>query len=104
MSEIEGVGSRLLWITYEGTVTAGVSHGVEDRIDDRDQEALEARGDLFAGVTPMLILHGQTAALARSVDLTILGAAANYPQVRKNLRILRGRFLDEDDVRTRAKV
>src|SRR5262249_8989295 len=85
-------------------VTAGVSHGLEDRINDADQAAVEARRDLFAGVTPLLILHGQTAALARSVDLTILGAAANYPQVRKNLRMLRGRFLDDEDLRARAKV
>jgi putative ABC transport system permease protein len=104
MGQIEGVGSRLLWATYEGTVTSGLSQGIEDRIDDRDQETLEERRDLYRGVTPVLILHGQTSAPARAIDLTILGAEANYPRVRKNLRLLRGRFLDEEDVETRAKV
>jgi putative ABC transport system permease protein len=104
MAQIEGVGSRLIWATYQGTVTSGVAHDLEDRINERDQLSLADRTDLFTGVTPLLVLHGQTAALARSVDLTILATSANYPRVRKNLRILQGRFLDDDDVRTRAKV
>jgi putative ABC transport system permease protein len=37
-------------------------------------------------------------------NLTILGTTENYPQVRKNLRILKGRFLDADDLEQRAKV
>jgi putative ABC transport system permease protein len=104
MSQIEGVGSRLIWAIYNGSVSSGTAHDLEDRINDRDVAALEERRDLFSGVTPLLVLRGQTSALSRSVDLTVLGTAANYPQVRKNLRVLSGRFLDEDDVRTRAKV
>jgi putative ABC transport system permease protein len=104
MSQIEGVGSHLIWASYTGTVTSGVARDLTDRMMDGDVLALEARGDLFSGVTPLLVLHGQTPALARMVDLTVLGTTPNYPQVRKNLRVLSGRFLDEDDVRTRAKV
>src|SRR6266849_10213664 len=104
MSQIEGVGSRLIWTIYNGTVSSGIARDLEDRINDGDVAALEERRDLLSGVTPLLILRGRTSALARSVDLTVLGTAANYPQVRKNLRVLRGRFFDEDDVRTRAKV
>jgi putative ABC transport system permease protein len=104
MTEVEGVGSHVIWATYGGTVTAGGGPEVRDRIDDRDVAAVAARSDVFAGVTPLLILHGQTAGLARTLDLTVLGTGANYPDVRKNLRILRGRFLDEDDERTHAKV
>ncbi len=103
MSQIEGVGSRLIWAIYNGSVSSGVARDLEDRINDRDVAALEERRDLFSGVTPLLVLRGQTAALSRSVDLTVLGTSANYPHVRRNLRLLRGRFLDEDDVRTRAK-
>ncbi len=104
MSQIEGVGSRLIWAIYNGSVSSGIARDLEDRINDGDVAALQERRDLFSGVTPLLVLRGQTSALSRSVDLTVLGTAANYPQVRKNLRVLRGRFLDEDDVRTRAKV
>ncbi len=104
MSQIEGVGSHLIWASYEGTVTAGVSRTTEDRITDADVRAVEARADLFSGVTPLVQLHGTVSVLSRALDLAVLGTTPNYASVRKNLRILRGRFLDEDDVSQRAKV
>jgi putative ABC transport system permease protein len=104
MSQIEGVGSNLIWIIYDGNVNSGVARNDDDRINGGDLLAFEERSDLFSAVTPLLVLHGQTAVLSRTAELTILGTTANYPQVRRNLRVLRGRFLDEDDVRTRAKV
>src|SRR6266571_5358367 len=72
MSQIEGVGSRLIWAIYNGSVSSGIARDLEDRINDGDVAALQERRDLFSGVTPLLVL--------------------------------RGRFLDEDDARTRAKV
>src|SRR5262245_27224433 len=43
MNQIEGVGSHLVWASYEGTVTAGVSRTTEDQITDGDVKAIEAR-------------------------------------------------------------
>jgi putative ABC transport system permease protein len=71
---------------------------------DGDFKAIAARTDLFSGATPLVTLHGETTILARSADITVLGAAENYGEVRKNLRVLKGRFLDADDVREIAKV
>lgn len=102
--QIEGVGSHLIWASYEGTVSAGVARTRNDPITYDDVRAVAARTDLFSGVSAMVELRGQVTALARSMDLTVLGAEPNYGSVRKNLRILRGRFLDADDVATRAKV
>jgi putative ABC transport system permease protein len=104
MSQIEGVGSHLVWASYEGTVTSGVSRTTEDQITDADVRAIEARSDLFAGVTPLVELHGTVSVLSRAADLSVLGTTPNYATVRKNLRILRGRFLDDDDISERAKV
>lgn len=104
MSQIEGVGSHLLWASYDGTVTAGVSRSLDDQITERDVEAAAGRSDLFSGVTPLVVLRGKISVLSGTRNLTVLGTTANYPAVRKNLRILAGRFLDEDDVRERAKV
>jgi putative ABC transport system permease protein len=104
MTQIEGVGSHLLWANYRGTVTSGVARPIDDQIRDTDVQAVEARRDLFTGVTPLVILHGQLAVQARSADLTILGTSANYPAVRKNLHVLQGRFFDDDDVLGQAKV
>src|SRR5258706_741443 len=104
MSQIEGVGSHLIWASYEGTVTSGVSRTTEDQITDSDVRAIEARADLFNGVTPLVELHGMVSVLSRALPVAILGTTPNYASVRKNLRILRGRFLDDDDIGERAKV
>ena len=104
MAQIEGVGSHLLWAQYLGTASAGAARKLDDQVRDTDAIAVAERRDLFAGVTPLVILHGQVAVQARSVSLTVLGTTANYPLVRKNVRILRGRFLDDDDVSEQAKV
>jgi len=104
MSQIEGVGSHLIWASYEGTVTSGVSRTTEDQITDGDVRAVEARSDLFSGVTPLVELHGTVSVLSRALDLSVLGTTPNYAAVRKNLRIMRGRFLDDDDISERAKV
>ena len=104
MSQIEGVGSHLIWASYDGTVTSGVSRVLDDQITEADARALAARTDFFSGVTPLVALHDEISVLSRVRNLTILGTDANYPKVRKNLRILRGRFFDDDDVEQRAKV
>jgi putative ABC transport system permease protein len=104
MAQIEGVGSHLVWASYEGTVTSGVSRTLEDQITDADVRAIESRQDLFSGVMPLVELHGTVSALSRASNLNVLGTTPNYPAVRKNLRILQGRFLDEDDIAERSKV
>ena len=104
MAQIEGVGSHLLWADYLGTASAGAARKLDDQILDTDAVAIAGRRDLFTGVTPLAVLHGEVAVQARSLALTVLGTTANYPLVRKNLRVLRGRFLDDDDVSEQAKV
>jgi putative ABC transport system permease protein len=104
MAQIEGVGSHLIWAGYQGTVTSGVSRPTHDDITDADVRAIETRQDLFSGVTPLVELHGTASVLSRSANISVLGTTPNYTDVRKNVRILRGRFLDEDDLQQRAKV
>ena len=104
LSQIEGVGSHLLWANYRGTVSTGVSRIQDDVMTDMDVKAVAARGDLISGVTATIILRGSVTVQSKAQTLTILGVMANYREVRKNTRILRGRFLDEDDVLQRARV
>ncbi len=104
MAQIEGVGSHLVWGAYEGTITAGVSRDLDDHITDSDTRAIAARTDLFSGVTPLVEVHGTVTVLSRATPLVILGTTPNYIHVRKNVKVLWGRFLDEEDVTQRAKV
>jgi putative ABC transport system permease protein len=69
-----------------------------------DVKAIAARSDLFAGVTATTTLRGTITVQSQAKTLTVLGVMANYPTVRRNTRVLRGRFIDEDDVLQRARV
>jgi len=104
MSQIEAVGSHVVWATYEGNVTAGVAHAVDDSINESDVHAIAARTDLFSAVTPLVQMNGSVTVEARTVNVAVLGTTPNYIDVRKNVHILRGRFLDQDDFAQRAKV
>jgi putative ABC transport system permease protein len=104
MRQIEGVGSNLVWANYRGTVAAGTAPAMNDVITDGDVAAAAARTDLFSGVTGILVLRGNVTVQSQVKTLTVIGVMANYAAVRKNMRILKGRFLDEDDVQSRARV
>jgi len=104
LRQIEGVGSKLVWVNYRGTVTTGVSRSADDVMTDTDIQAIAGRTDLFSGVTGILTLRGTIAVQSQAKTLTILGVMPNYGAVRKNMRILRGRFIDEDDMLERARV
>jgi putative ABC transport system permease protein len=104
LRQIEGVGSRLVWSNYRGTVTAGVSRAQDDVMLEEDVRAIASRSDLFSGVTGTVTLRGNVTVQSQSKTLTVIGVMANYGEVRKNMRILRGRFIDQDDVLQRARV
>jgi putative ABC transport system permease protein len=103
-SQIDAVGPNLIWASYQGTVTSGVSRSSDDQIREADLELFAEHTDLFTGVMPLVELHSTIPLLSRAARLTILGTTDNYPRLRKNLRILRGRFLDGDDLRSHARV
>jgi putative ABC transport system permease protein len=102
--QIEGVGSRLVWVYYEGTVSSGVARSLDDQILEGDVKAIAARADLFSDVTALVKLYGQTTVQNQATEIAVFGAMANYGEVRKNLAILKGRFIDPDDVDHLAKV
>jgi putative ABC transport system permease protein len=104
LRQIEGVGSKLVWVNYRGTVSAGVSRISDDFITDTDVQAIAGRTDLFSGVTGILTLRGNITVQSEAKTLTILGVMPNYGEVRKNMRILRGRFIDPEDMLERARV
>src|SRR6202171_34194 len=104
MSQIEAVGSHVLWATYEGNVSGGVSHATDERINEADLHAVAARTDYYVAVTPLVELKGSVSLDARSIDIAVLGTTPNYLEVRRNVRVVRGRFLDDDDLAQRAKV
>lgn len=104
MAQIEAVGPHVMWATYEGNVTSGVQQSVDDSINESDVHAVAARTDLFAAVTPLVQMQADTPVEARAIPIAVLGTTPNYLEVRRNVKIVRGRFLDDDDLAQRAKV
>jgi len=104
LKQIEGVGSRLVWSNYRGTVTSGVSRSADDFQTEGDVKAIAARSDLFSGVTGLVTLRGTLTVQNQAKTLTVLGVMPNYGEVRKNMRIFSGRFIDQDDYAERARV
>lgn len=102
--QIEGVGPRLVWASYVGTISSGVARSLDDQILEGDLKSIAARSDVFSDVTALVKLYGQASVLNRATEIAVFGAMPNYGAVRKNLRILKGRFLDPDDVDQLAKV
>jgi putative ABC transport system permease protein len=104
MGQIEAVGSRVLWVTYEGNVSGGIKRSTDDSINESDVNAIAARTDLFSGVTPLIEMKGSVSVEGGAQDIAVLGTTPSYVEVRRNVHIIRGRFLDDDDVAQRAKV
>ncbi len=65
MAQIEAVGPHTMWATYEGNVTSGVEHGVDDSINEGDVHAVAARSDLFSAVTPLVQMQASVPVEAR---------------------------------------
>ncbi len=103
MAQIEAVGSHSVWATYEGNSNAGVQHANDD-INEDDVRAVAARQDLLTAVTPLVELRGAVNVESKAVNIAVLGTTPNYMEVRKNVNMLAGRFLDDDDVEQRSKV
>jgi putative ABC transport system permease protein len=103
MAQIEAVGSHSVWATYEGNSNAGVQHANDD-INEADLRSVAARQDLLTAVTPLVELRGSVTVESRATSIAVLGTTPNYTQVRKNVDMLAGRFLDQDDVDQRSKV
>ena len=90
MSQIEGVGSHLIWASYEGTVTSGVSRttGGPDHGCRRDARSRPRTGPLQRRDPAGRARTAPSPSSPAPLDVAILGTTPNYAAVRKNLRIL----------------
>src|SRR5260370_33510323 len=69
MSQIEAVGSHVVWATYEGNVRCGVAHAVDDSINEGDAPGIAARTDPFSAVTPLCQMNGSATVEARTASV-----------------------------------
>jgi putative ABC transport system permease protein len=95
----------LIYAYYEGGSNASVSLGAGgDYLTVEDMKAVQQQVAGIQAASPMLELHDRIGVGGgKERDILVLGVSPQYETVR-NLQVLAGRFFDEDDAMSRAKV
>jgi putative ABC transport system permease protein len=100
---IQGLGSNLIYINNEAADTASGIRTYTDRINPGDLKAIqsEIRGVQYGA--PLAISHPAITIAGASRMISLIGSTADYQKVR-NLEIVKGSFISENDLRFRNKV
>jgi putative ABC transport system permease protein len=105
MNQIQSIGANLIYAYYEGGSNASVSLGSGgDYLTVEDMKAVQQQVPGIQAASPMLELHDRiSVGNGKERDILVLGVSPQYETVR-NLQVLAGRFFDDDDAMSRAKV
>lgn len=104
LAQIQGIGANMIYAYYEGGSNTSVNTQPQDNLTVEDLRAVENQVPGIIAASPMLEIHDRIAAGGgKERDILVLGVDPQYQTVR-NLLILAGRFYDDDDSMTRAKV
>ncbi len=101
IAQIEGVGSNLVYARLDIDPNQPIL--LQDELSIEDMNSAKAG---LPGVVTVAGTRGmQTTVLAGSVErnVNLVGVTEGFQQIR-NLLILQGRFVDQDDMRTRSRV
>ncbi|NLT66138.1 MAG: FtsX-like permease family protein [Acidobacteria bacterium] len=102
LEQIRGVGSNLITIYHE-TDDASARSTLADRLNMEDLEAIRREIPGVRSAAPIILSHPTISLEGIARIVSLIGTVPDYRQVR-NLDIVRGRFIDENDERSRAKV
>jgi putative ABC transport system permease protein len=101
LGQIQGVGSNLIFAHYAADESK--SHSMGDKLTFGDMEAVRSQITNARAVAAIILNSDRMLVAGRERDISVLGASPDFRIVR-NLRLLSGRFFDEDDMRVRDKV
>jgi putative ABC transport system permease protein len=101
LAYIQNIGSNLIWIEYSGLADPEVG-AKNDFLTIDDMEAVERQVPGIVAATPVANLHLPYSTAGTEITLLILGVDPQYEQIRR-LRLLSGRFLDDQDARLVSK-
>ena len=101
ISQIEGVGSNLVYANYE--VNPQQALVMSNEITAADMNAIKAVLPGVAAAAGTRSMQTTVVAEGQERSVALVGATEGF-QVIRNLRILQGRFIDSDDLQSRNKV
>ncbi len=105
LNQIQSIGANMVLAYWEGGGDASVSPGSSnDYLTMADMKAVQQQVPGITASSPMLELRDRIAVGGgKERDILILGVSPQYSTVR-NLEVLAGRFFDDEDSMSRAKV
>jgi putative ABC transport system permease protein len=105
LNQIQSIGANMVLAYWEGGGDASINPGSgNDYLTVADMEAVEQQVPGIKAASPMLELRDRIAVGGgKERDILILGVSPQYSTVR-NLEVLAGRFFDDEDSVSRAKV
>ena len=105
LNELQSIGSNMIELEFSGGGPTGAAEpGHYDYLTRDDEKAVDEQVADVAYSSPMLEMHERIAFPGAQIkDVLALGVSPQYRQVR-NLIVLNGRFFDEQDENSHAKV
>jgi putative ABC transport system permease protein len=104
LDEIQRIGTNMVELEYSGGGPGGENDYRSDFLTRDDEAAVVEQVPAVQYSSPMLQMHDRISFGAGVVkDILVLGVSPQYRQVR-NLIVISGRFFDDEDDETHAKV
>jgi putative ABC transport system permease protein len=104
LSLLQSIGTNMIVIDYQGASNASIANTQQDFLTFDDMRAVQQQVPGVIAASPMLEIH-DSISIGNGVvrDMLVLGVSPDYRVVR-NLKVLAGRFFDDQDDQTHAKV
>jgi putative ABC transport system permease protein len=102
LEQIRGVGTNLITIYHE-TDDVGGSNTLADRLNENDLKAIRTKVPGVRNASPLVLSFLRIPFSGVSRVVSLIGTTPEYMEVR-NIQVVRGKFLDANDLRFRSKV
>ena len=103
LEQIRGVGSNLIWVYHESTDIDSNTNALADHLNDGDVKAIRAEIPGVQSAAAQIMSHPTIPMDGITRIVTLIGTTPEYQQVR-NITLVQGRFIDENDLNSRNKV
>jgi len=103
LGQIEGVGSNMIYTVNESSPTVTGATSISDALTLADVAAIRDRVPNLTAVSAIVLGRDRVVLENQYREVTIIGVNSGFRIIR-NLRVLAGRFFDEDDDRLRNRV
>lgn len=103
LSEIQGIGTNLIYLDYAGGGSGAATSTQSDYLTAEDEGSIDEQVPSITASSVVLEMHQDITINAVTHQVLVLGVEPDYRRVR-NLVLLGGRFFDQEDETTHAKV